>query len=215
MNRTCNYPDPSNRLCLEFSDGVMNPVHDASAQQLDVAATGLTGAMRNGNDPAAKISSSGALTLPESSMFDISSALTIEAWVNPSSWPSGTWNVIANEGQYKLVIDPYGHPGCIMGGVQVYATGYYDLVPPGTWRHVACTYDGSSTVKIYLDGSSFYCSQGVEELATDGTAGTTIAEGFKGQFDGVRIYAKDLSSEMCHHAGHTQCQQQCQPKAGG
>jgi hypothetical protein len=213
-NRTCQYPDASNRLCLEFTDGVMSPVHDASAQKLDVAATGITGTMRN-NDPAAKISSTGALTLPESSMFDIGGALTIEAWVNPSTWPSGTWNVIANEGQYKLVIDGYGHPGCIMGGTQVFTSGFYDVTPPNTWRHIACTYDGSSTVKLWLDGSTGNCAGGVDELSTDGSSGTTIAQGFKGEFDGVRIYAKDLGSEMCKHAGHTQCQQTCQTKPGG
>lgn len=193
----------------------MSPVHDASAQKLDVQATGITGATRNG-DPDAKISSTGSLSVPESPMFDMTDSLTLEAWVNPSTWPTSTWSVVANEGQYKMVIDPYGHPGCEMAGTQVYTSGYYNLVPPGTWHHIACTYAGDGTVRVYLDGNSTDCNRGSGTLSTNGTTGTSVASNFKGEFDAVRIYAKDMTADICKHAGHTQCQQLCQaPETGG
>jgi hypothetical protein len=206
--RTCKFPDSALRLCLEFDDGVLTPkVLDASSAQLDPDASGLGATMR-GTDPAVTMGATASISVPEKGELDISTAITIEAWVRPTQAQTAT--VVGNQGQYLMGIDGAGRVICSMAGAQVATYGTYDGAYPYTWHHIACTFE-STLVRAYLDGDSHDCMKGSATIATGGTTGTKIANSFPGDIDGVRIYSRDLgaSNELCAHAGRTSCQRQC------
>jgi hypothetical protein len=207
VQRTCKFPDAANKLCLEFDDGVLSPVvHDGSLTPHDATSSGLTAVMRAGSDPAAKVSYTSSLSIGETADLDIPEKITLEAWIRPDFYQMAS--IIRNEGQYVLLIDGQGHVGCQVAGVSLYSYGE-GTVPLGQWTHIACTYDGQR-VRVFRGGSTQDCDSSSQRISTTGSVGTTIAPGFSGQIDGVRIYARDIGTDICKHAtGGTGCQRQC------
>ena len=121
-------------------------------------------------------------------------------------------SILRNEGQYVMLIDGSGRVGCQMAGVTVMSDQYAPHVYPGGWSHIACTFDGSK-VKAFIDGGSVDCASG-SQLTKSSTQGITIAPNFRGGIDGVRIYADDIGSALCGHAGNTNCARLCQSNDG-
>ena len=207
--RTCKFPDAALRLCLEFDDGILSPkVLDGSGAHLDPEAIGLDPTVR-GSDPAVTVGSSSSISVTEKGELDISTAITIEAWIRPTEYLTST--IVTNQGQYLMGVDGQGRVICSMAGVQVATYNTYDRAHPYTWHHIACTFDGT-LVRAYLDGDTRDCgAKTAPVIATSGTAGTKIAPNFPGDIDGIRIYSRDLgpNNELCGHAGRTSCQRQC------
>lgn len=225
--RTCAYPDQQLKLCLEFNDGVINPiVRDGSSMQLDAQAVGLKATMRTTTppDPAITMDASASLSIMETPTLDITNAITIEAWIRPSRYLAST--IIGNQGQYRLTLNDAGFVGCEMAGKDVHSFSNATSIPPGEWHHVACTFDGSQ-VRVFVDGSSRDCARDANPMISKtGTNGTKIAPDFTGDIDGVRIYARNLggtnmlgsTNELCAHANKTNCQRSCDsfgPGPGG
>jgi hypothetical protein len=212
--RTCAFPDGELRLCLEFDDGFLSPVvRDGSTAQLDATASGLQATMRTASDPAVAIAAGASILVPESTSLDITSAITIEAWIRPAQYADAT--IVGNLGQYALTITDAGFVSCNMAGRQVGSYSQGTSIPPNQWRHVACTFDGDR-VRVYVDGSSSDCQETDSMISKAGTAGTRIAANFRGDIDGVRIYSRDLgpNNELCTHAGKTSCQRGCNDGGG-
>lgn len=204
--RACRYPDPSLRLCVELDDGQLSPtLHDSSPSLLDPVAAGLTQLMRATTDPAAKTAPATVVSIIETSKLDISSAITIEMWVNPDRYGSAT--LLQNNEQYAMTLGPYGHIGCSMADRQVF-TYSEGTIAPRQWSHVACTFDGTR-VRAFIDGVSTDCALTDSKIATDGEEGTKLVPNFEGGIDGIRMYAADLTNQMCTHAGKTGCQLRC------
>jgi hypothetical protein len=207
----CRYPDASLRLCLEFDDGALSPVvHDSSGSLLDADASGLSPVMRSTSpaDPAAAVEpTTSSLAVKESDLLDIKDNITLEMWIRPYYDQSAS--LIRNEGQYVLMMDGSGNVGCSMAGKQVFSTSLTSHLLPYVWSHIACSYDGKD-VRVFLNGRSADCAGTESKIATSGDLGTRIAPNFRGDIDGVRIYATALSpSDICTHAGQTSCQAQC------
>ena len=89
--------------------------------------------------------------VPHSDDMDIRDAITMEAWVYPTTI-NGDKRTIITKAAYYLQIEPTS---------QV-ATYFYEVVPPGyhlsdgrvnenEWSHVAVTYDGKE-IKFYING---------------------------------------------------------------
>jgi hypothetical protein len=214
--RTCAFPGADLKLCFEFNDALV--VLDGSDGHLDPSTSGLEATMRPATppDPAVRIGAGDTLSVKESMELDITSAITLEAWIRPAQFRSA--NLIRNDGQYRMTINDAGYIGCEMAGKEVhsYSRG---MVKANEWHHVACTFDGTQ-IRAYIDGSSSDCENDTNStIAPNGTTGTQIAPDFAGDVDGVRIYARDLGAndELCHHAGQTSCQRQCNsyPYGGG
>jgi hypothetical protein len=198
------------RLCLEFNDPLV--VLDGSQGHLDPDASGLVATMRAATppDPAVRVDAAAIISVPERPELDIPDKLTLEAWVRPASFNSA--NLIRNVGQYRMTINDAGYIGCEMAGKEVHSYSN-DMVRAGEWHHVACTFDGmQKQIRVYVDGASSDCVGSTDSaISKTGTTGTQIAPDFAGDIDGVRIYARDLgpNDELCHHAGKTGCQRQC------
>ena len=91
------------------------------------------------------------LEIPFSDDMDIMDAITMQAWVYPTTI-AGDKRTIVTKASYYLQID----------GSSTVSTYFYDVAPPGyhlsngrvsenKWTHVAVTYDGKE-IKFYIDG---------------------------------------------------------------
>ena len=142
------------------------------------------------------------VTVADDASLDLSGALTMEAWVRPSSPPSGWRTVLLKERSF-------GHAYALYSGgqgplVEVASNGYQNAgrtgqLPAATWTHLAATLSGGS-LRLYVDGNLVDSITGVGSLPNgDGPlriGGNSIwgNEFFAGQIDEVRIYNRALSA---------------------
>jgi ribosome-associated protein YbcJ (S4-like RNA binding protein) len=139
----------------------------------------------------------------DSASLDITNFITLEAWIRAESVPSsgGQARVVSKSFNYELSV--YGaDPGCvsgtagdvqwrgIIGGLDRRICG--GSLIPGTWHHVAGTYDGKDFI-LYVDGDP------VARTERSGLIGTnnedviignhpTLERPFDGGIDEVRVW---------------------------
>jgi Concanavalin A-like lectin/glucanases superfamily/Chitobiase/beta-hexosaminidase C-terminal domain/IPT/TIG domain/Fibronectin type III domain len=137
------------------------------------------------------------VTIPDSASLHLTTAVTLEAWVSPSSAPTGWQDVI-----YKPLDNYFLEAASSNGnkpGTGVLLTSSAEPVVYGsaqlagsTWTHLAMTYDGT-TLKIYVNGTlvSSATQSGTITTSTDALqigGDTTYGQYFKGVIDEVRVY---------------------------
>lgn len=143
------------------------------------------------------------VTVPSSPSLDLSSGMTLEAWVRPTDTQQGWTDIIMKEKPEGLVYYltansdanlPAG--GALIGGTERAIKGTSAL-PLNVWSYIATTYDGA-TQKFYLNGmlianraqtGTIQSSTGALRIGGDSIWG----EYFKGMIDDVRIYNRALS----------------------
>ncbi len=143
--------------------------------------------------------------VPDKTTLAVTSAITIEAWINPKTLPTtGRVGIVDNNGRYGLFILAGGvlratAPGAIDSPVLLATTG---------WQHVAYTYDGT-TQRLYINGTQ------VKETALAGGTygpgdGAGLALGMNspngdqldGALDAVRIWrVARTAMQICRAAG--------------
>ena len=143
------------------------------------------------------------VTVPDSNALDLTSAMTIEAWVNPSSLTN--WRTIlmkeASSGlSYSLYASNGTRPATFLrvGSSDVGRTGTAAL-PLNTWTHVAATYD-ATTLKLYVNGvlvsSGAIAGNMILPSNNPLRIGGNLAWGeyFAGMIDEVRVYSRVLTA---------------------
>jgi hypothetical protein len=159
------------------------------------------------------LTSGGHVRVPDSPAFHFTSAMTVEAWIYPTTHGGyhtivGKWDVALLGGMsYALSVRPDGLPYfgvCADGNSQVTGTAIASSsLPLNQWTYLAGTYDGT-TVRIYVDGvlqgqASF--TQGIfpgtHDLAIGGIVGGAgtgqVNYPFEGGIDEVALYGRTLS----------------------
>ena len=139
------------------------------------------------------------VTMADNNSLDITSAITIEAWVYATK-NSGIQNVVSksssstnngyifprtDNGWTNTVI--YFH---IAGGWRTLSAAYPGL---NVWHHLAATYDGA-TIKLYIDGIQSASVAQTGSITTNGNAlvfgnQPGYSEYFGGSLDHVRIWS--------------------------
>jgi hypothetical protein len=178
----------------------------------DVSGNGNTGTLGAGVSATSQGRFGGALafngtgyvTIPHSGGLDLTTGMTLEAWVYPTT-PLTDWATIVMK---EMPGDsPYVLYAAITGGApRVYitprgiasatATGASPL-PVNTWSHLAGTFDGS-TLRLYVNGT-LVASRAVTGALRNSTGILTIGgnavwgEYFQGRIDEVRIYNRALA----------------------
>jgi hypothetical protein len=120
---------------------------------------------------AMQVDTTSATDVPDSPLFDVS-AITIEAWINPSQIPpqGQRAGIVDNNGQYGFFLHESGQLQCTANlSMQIDAQ-----IETNRWTHVACTYDGT-TIAIYVDGVEASSAGGGGALSAGGTTGISIA----------------------------------------
>ena len=144
------------------------------------------------------------VTIPDAASLHLTSAMTLEAWVNPSTVSAKWRDVIYKGGNDNYLLEGTttrsgGAPG---GGATIGST---DLVlnntaalAANTWAHLAVTYDGT-TMRFYVNGTQV-SSQGITgSIITSATplqigGDTFYSQYFAGTIDEVRVYNVALTA---------------------
>jgi chitodextrinase len=187
--------DPTLVAAFGFDEGSGTSTVDASANQFSGTlsnATWTTGG-RYGN--ALVFNGAARVVIPDASAFHLTSAMTLEAWVNPSATPTDWVDVVCkgNDNYYLEAGTPQGTPaaGANAGSLHVNALGSVSL-PLNVWSHLAATYDGTA-LRLYVNGTQVSSQPlaGVLATSTDPLeigGDSLYGQFFRGTIDEVRIY---------------------------
>ncbi|TMA28129.1 MAG: LamG domain-containing protein, partial [Deltaproteobacteria bacterium] len=184
-----------------FEEGSGTSVTDASGNNNNGTLSNVTrtstgryggGLVFNGTDAL--------VTIPDANSLDLTTGMTLEAWVFPTSL--GGWRDIV----YKGVNDLYYLSGSSTTGNGPGVGGTFapsnlfgpNALPLNTWTHLAATYDGAM-LRLFVDGSQ------VASLAQTGPIQTSTGpltlggdplygQYFAGTLDDVRVYNRALSA---------------------
>jgi hypothetical protein len=141
-------------------------------------------------------------TIADAASLDLTTALTMEAWVRPTS--STSWRtILLKEYGGDLAYSLYGASGTNRPSGWIFANGGTRssigtaALALNTWAHVAATYDGAQ-LKLYVNGAlvttqaySGAIPATSNPLKIGGNA--VWGEFFAGQIDEVRVYNKALT----------------------
>jgi hypothetical protein len=144
------------------------------------------------------------VTINATTALDLTSGMTLEAWVNPTSPSSGLSTILLKERAGGLDYALFASDGTArppsayihVGGTDISAVGSSAL-PLNTWTHLAVTYDGS-TLREYVNGTLVSSKSISGNILTSSGAlrigGNAIwGEYFAGLIDEVRIYGRALT----------------------
>ncbi|RLE43162.1 hypothetical protein DRJ48_01705 [Candidatus Woesearchaeota archaeon] len=126
-------------------------------------------------------------------------ALTVSAWINPSSCTSGT--IISKAlrgaiGEYRMYCDT----GNLYFAVMDHSLTWHSVstsISTGQWSHVVGRWNGSQ-VALYLNGNSVSTTSSSSKTSypVDVQIGTSEAvDGFEGLIDDIKIYNASLSAD--------------------
>lgn len=163
----CDPADPHLVVCYELEGNTL----DGSSHHLDATMTNVTFAAGH-RGQAMHVVAGSATDVANSALFDVT-AITIEAWIDPDSIPTGNnrAGILDMDGQYGMFLHPNGELQCTMvNGVSLHPS---PNIMAGRWTHVACTYDGTTT-NVYVDGVQVATGTGGGTLATGGNSGISL-----------------------------------------
>ena len=142
------------------------------------------------------------VTIPDAESLDLTTAMTLEAWVRPSALGSGWRTVMLKERPGQVSYALYAATETGAPSAQITATTGGEAVagstiPVGAWTHLAATYDGASLL-LYADGIQVASVAATGPISTSTGAlrigGNTIwSEWFTGLIDEVRVYDRVLN----------------------
>ncbi len=194
-----------------FDEGTGTTVADASGNGNNGMISGVTwtSAGQYGN----ALSFSGirsSVTIPDSASLHLTTGMTLEAWVNPSTVDSAWRDVIykGNDNYYLEATSPQsaapGGGGTFNGTDDVATFGTAPLAA-NTWTHLAVTYDGV-TVRLYVNGVQVASGAQAGDILTSANAlkigsDSFYGQCFQGMIDEVRVYnvalpAAQIESDM-------------------
>ena len=145
--------------------------------------------------------SSALVTIPDAASLHLTTGMTLEAWVNPST-VNGNWRDVIYKGNDNYYLEATStnaskpDAGLIAGGSYADAYGSAALTA-NTWTYLAETYDGA-TLRLYVNGTQ------VASTAHTGTISASTnplqiggdslyGQNFAGMIDEVRIYNTALT----------------------
>jgi Concanavalin A-like lectin/glucanases superfamily/Domain of unknown function (DUF1929) len=198
-----------------FSEGTGTTATDLSGHGNNGTISGATWTTQGKFGSALSFNgTSSKVTVADAASLDLSTAMTLEAWVMPSAVMTGWKSVIDKntDGYYLMASSSSGCKsgvGCSMAVGGTFSNGNQNLfgpapptagppvLPANTWHHVAATLLAGN-LHLYLDGvekatraqaAPFTPTTGTLQIGADAYAG----EYFKGVIDEVRIYNRALS----------------------
>jgi hypothetical protein len=184
----------------------------SGAQAIDASGYGNHGTISNatrvtttqfGNVLRFTGSNSSWVTVNDSASLDLTTGMTLEAWVYPtaiSGWRTVIMKEQAGMASYWLYAnDDYSRPSNVVnvGGV-VRQLSAGSQLPINSWSHLASTYDGN-TQKLYLNGVLVGSQAQTGAIALSSGAlrigGNAVWpwEYFSGYIDEVRVYNRALT----------------------
>lgn len=145
------------------------------------------------------------VVVPDSNSLDLTTSLTLEAWVYPTTAMNDWDTVLMKEypASNELLYTLYANSNTNLPAGYIYINGEKEILgintlPINTWSHLTLTYDGAA-MKLYLNGQLVQSKPQSGALpVTTGVlsmGGNSIwpNETFAGRIDEVRIYSRALT----------------------
>jgi hypothetical protein len=187
-----------------FDEGSGSVVGDSSGNGNAGSASGTAWAAGKYGNALSFNGTSSFVSVPDSSSLDLTSGMTLEAWVNPSALGTAWRTAVLKEQSppseltYALYAntDTTQPAGNVFSGTDQFTSG--GSIPLNAWSFLAATYDGS-TLRLYVNGTevgnlpiagSILASTGPLRIGGN----TVWREWFKGSIDDVRVYDRALSA---------------------
>jgi hypothetical protein len=149
---------------------------------------------------ALSFNGSARVVVADSPSLRLSSAMTLSAWVKPSSQATWWQDVVykGDDDYYLEGSSPSGGApatGGTFAGGPLYGTG---APPVGAWTHLAVTYD-RTTLRLYVNGAQVASRARTKAMVTSSHPLEIGGDGIYGQFfqgviDEVRVYNRALSA---------------------
>jgi outer membrane protein assembly factor BamB len=186
-----------------FDEGSGTTVADASGNGNNGTIANATWAATGKYGKALQFNGTSALvTVPDAASLHLSTGMTLEAWVNPST-VNGSWRDVIYKGNDNFYLEATtpksSRPdaGMIAGGSYADAFGKKAL-PTNTWSYLTETYDGS-TLRLYVNGTQVASTAHTGTIATSTNplqiGGDSIyGQYFAGLIDEVRVYNVALTA---------------------
>jgi hypothetical protein len=189
-----------------FDEGTGSATQDVSGNGLTGTISGAIWTTQGRFGPALTFDGvNDWVTVADAAPLDLTTALTLEAWVYPTASGGGAWrNVLIKEQAAGEVYNLYSKANTNVPAVYVAPEGGGALdargksaVPLNTWTHLAATYDGT-TLRLFVNGTQAATRALTGSLITSAGAlrigGNSLwGEFFKGRIDEIRIYNRALS----------------------
>jgi hypothetical protein len=143
------------------------------------------------------------VTVNDANSLDVTTGMTMEAWVYPTVAPSGWRGIVIKEGPSTALYHLHASSsrsnrpatGVFVAGKDRNLFGSTRLTA-NTWVHLAATYDGT-TQRLYVNGAEVASRAQSGAIQTSANplriGGSTFGEYFQGRIDEVRIYNRALS----------------------
>ena len=147
---------------------------------------------------------SSRVNVPDATALHLSTGMTLEAWVNPTT-VSNSWRDVIYKGNDNYFLEATSTGGSAPAGGGIFGNGSATTtvkaptaLTRSTWSHIALTYDGA-TLRLFVNGTQVATQARTGAIRTSTNplqigSDSIFGQYFSGSIDEVRVYNRALTA---------------------